>query len=71
MKYILIDEKDGDMFTAEFATKEEAIAAGNRDFARLTAIDKKHRTAFYVLESENPDEEAENHMDGTVVKEWI
>ena len=41
------------------------------DFSYLTKADIKEREAFYVLESINPDEEAENHYDGEVVKRWI
>lgn len=71
MKYILVDQTTTDAFTEEFETKEEAIAAGDRQFNYLTESDLKERTAFYVLESINPDEEATNHFDGEIVKEWL
>lgn len=71
MKYIVIDVKQGDMFTKEFDIKAEAIRQAEEDFNSLTEADKKARSDFYVLESINPDEEAENHFDGTEVKRWI
>ena len=39
MKYILIDEKQGDWFTSEFAKKEEALKQGEYDFNHLTNSD--------------------------------
>ena len=71
MKYIIIDVKKGDMFNKEFDNKAEALKQAEIDFAYLTDYDKKQRSDFYVLESANPDEEAENHYDGEVVKRWI
>lgn len=71
MRYIIIDVKNGDIFNKEFETKEEALRQAEIDFSYLTKADKKERSDFYVLESINPDEEAENHFDGTEVKRWI
>ena len=71
MKYILIDQTMTDSFDEEFNNLEEAIKAGDRAFDQLTEHDKKQRTAFYLLESINPDESAENHYDGNIVKEWM
>ena len=71
MKYVLIDQTDTDWFTDEFDDLDEAIAAGDSAFSLLTKIDKKRRTEFYLLESVNPDEDAENHLDGTVIKQWM
>ena len=71
MKYIIIDVKKGDMFNKEFDNKAEALKQAEIDFSYLTKADIKEREAFYVLESANPDEEAENHYDGEVVKRWI
>lgn len=67
MKYILIDVKNGDMFNEEFNTADEAIAEAERQWDNMSEYDKKQRTDFYVLESINPDEEAENHFDGQVI----
>lgn len=71
MKYVLIDQTTTDMYTDEFNDKDEAIRAGEAAFERLTKADKRRRTAFFVLDSDNPDEESENHYDGNPVREWI
>lgn len=71
MRYVVVDTKDGDMFTSECGTLEEATAEAEKQFACLTEADKKKRAAFYVLESVNPDEEAEDHLDGEIVKRFI
>lgn len=70
MKYIIMDEANGDLFNKEFETAEEAIKEANAEWEHLSAYDKKNRSAFYVLESVNPDEEAENHFDGNILKEY-
>lgn len=70
MKYIVIDELKNDMFTNEYETKEKAVKVAGQEWGRLTESDKKRRVAFYVLESVNPDEDAENHFDGDVVKSY-
>ena len=71
MKYVLIDwVKDGDMFTEEFETAEEAVEAASYEWEHLSESDKNRRSDFYVLESANPDAEAENHLDGNIVKRW-
>ena len=70
MKYIIMDYADGDCFTDEFEDKEEALQEADGQWEHLTRCEKKHRTAFYVLESINPDEDARNHYDGDIVKRW-
>lgn len=70
MKYIVIDIKDGDMFDKEFDSKDEALKNADKDWNYLTENEKKSREAFYVLESVNPDEDAENHYDGNVIKNY-
>lgn len=70
MKYIIMDYKDGDCFTDEFENKEEALQEAEGQWEHLTRCDQKHRTAFYVLESINPDENAPDHYDGNIVKRW-
>lgn len=67
MKYIVMEEKEHDIFTKEFETAEEAIKEAKSDWEWLTAYDRKHYTAFYVLESANPDEDADDHWDGTPI----
>lgn len=71
MRYVIVDIKDGDMFSKEFDDKTEAIRQAEEDFEALTSADKKHRSDFYVLESINPDTEAENHFDGKEIRRWL
>lgn len=70
MKYIVADFKDGDFFTDEFDTREEALQEAEEQWEQLTEHDQQRRTAFYVLESINPDEDAPNHYDGGIIKRW-
>lgn len=70
MKYIVMDFVDGDFFNNEFNSKEEALQEAEGQWECLTRLDKKRRTAFYVLESINPDEDAPDHYDGGIVKRW-
>ena len=67
MKYIIIDERKNDFFTEEFENKDEAIETAKSDWDRRTAYDKKRTEAYYVLESVNPDEDADDHFDGNPV----
>jgi hypothetical protein len=71
MKYILIDQTTTDMFNDEFDNLETALNAAETQFNYLTENDKKKRTAFYLLESINPDEDAPDHFDGNIIKEWL
>ena len=71
MKYVVIDDCGSDLYTTEHETKEEAIREAEIQLSRLTSTDRKRREAFFVLESVNPDEEAENHLDGDIIKKWI
>ena len=67
MKYIVFDErKNGQVFTEEFESKDEAIESAEYEWLRRTEYDKKNTTGFYVLESANPDEDADDHFDGDV-----
>lgn len=70
MKYVLIDISRGDQFEKEFEDKDKdkALRQGELDFGKKTPAD--HCTEFYLLESVNPDEETENHLDGNIVKRW-
>ena len=72
MRYIIIDErKSGDFFAEEFESKDEAIKTAEYDWNRRTEHDKKRTDSFYVLESVNPDEDADNHFDGNIVVAFI
>ena len=68
MKYIFYYERNHDAFPEEYNTKEEALERAAWKWSYLTTWEKKHTDAFYVLESVNPDEDAENHFDGDYVK---
>lgn len=70
MKHIVMDYRDGELFTEEFETEAEAIEAAEAEWNHLSESDKKHRESFTVLKSINPDEEAENHLDGDIVRRW-
>lgn len=67
MKYIIIDERKNDFFTEEFESKDEAIETAKSDWDCRTAYDKKRTEAYYVLESVNPDEDADDHFDGNPI----
>ena len=71
MKYVVLDDCGSDLYTSEHETQEEAIKEAEIQFSRLTNNDKKRRNEFIVLESADPDEEAENHLDGNIIKRWI
>lgn len=70
MKYVVVDCKNGDMFDTEHETKEQALACAEEKWSHLTKEEKKDRESFFVLKSENPDEEAENHFDGDIIKKY-
>lgn len=70
MKYVVMDNKNGDLFNTEHETKEQALACAEEKWSYLTEKEKKDRESFFVLESENPDEEAENHFDGDIIKKY-
>lgn len=67
--YILIDDC-GDIYTEEYTNQEEALKDAESLWNRLTENDKKRIGAFYLIKSANPDEEAEDHLDGDVIKAW-
>ena len=71
MKYIVIDEKNGDMFASEHDNRQDAITAAKDEWSRLSDHDKKHRIAFYVLESVNPNEDALDHFDGDIILDMM
>lgn len=71
MKYIVMDQiMNGDLFTEEFDTVDEALEYGEAEWEHLSKVDKNRRTSYILLESANPDEDAENHLDGDIVKRW-
>lgn len=71
MKYIIMYQTNGDLFNTEFNSREEALKKAEEDWKHLSAYDKKKASAFYVLESANEDEEAPNHFDGEVLRDYL
>lgn len=71
MKYIIVDKTNGDEFTKEFDNKEKAIKEAKIEWSYLSAHDREKTEAFYVLESVNPNEDAENHFDGNIVVNFM
>lgn len=67
MKYIYISGTEHDQDVTESDNKEELIELAKRDWARMCADDKKRTFVHYVLESVNPDEDADNHFDGNIL----
>ena len=67
-KYIVIHDINGDSFTTGFDKVEDAIADAQTQWRYLTRNEKK-KSHIYVLESANPDVEADNHLDGNIVYE--
>lgn len=72
MRYIYFIGNDNTEETTESNNKEELIQLCKNDWAHLSYYDRKRQHA-YVLESVNPDEDAEDHYDGNPVfdaKKW-
>lgn len=70
MRFLVIDERNYDTFAEEFDTKEEAIAFADDEWKKMVKADKDSTVAYYILESVNEDEEADDHFDGDIVKEY-
>lgn len=71
MKYILIDDCGNDIFTKEYSNMSEALKAGEMIYRSFSKSEIKRRFFFYLLKSADPEETAENHLDGDIVKTWI
>lgn len=67
MKYIYITGTEHDEEVTESNNKEELIEMAKRDWSHMNDEDKKRTVNHYVIESINPDEDAENHFDGDIV----
>lgn len=75
MKYIVVEEhRSGawDIYNDEFDNKVDAVKKAKYIWDHLTYTERKSRMV-YVIESINPDEESENHLDGGIVwdADWI
>ena len=71
MKYIYISGTMQDQEVVESDNLDELIARADSDWAHMWESDRKKITSHYVLESVNPDEDAENHFDGTVMYDVV
>lgn len=71
MKYILTIGTRGNEEIREFADADKAIKEGDYIWNHMCEADKKATQYMYVLESINPDEDADNHFDGERIKEWV
>lgn len=69
--YLVLDDCGTEIFEDAYTSAEDAFAAAERAFNRLTGHDIKRRTALYVLETVDPDPDSEHHLEGTVLKTWI
>ena len=67
MKYLVIDRRKCDEFVHEFDSKEEAIDYAKYKFNHMCKSDQEACSKYYVLESVNPDEDAENHYNSDVI----
>lgn len=69
MKYIMEIEGGYDVDVREFENSDEALKEAE-DFWRRTSEDDKKTMKITVLESVNPDVNADNHYDGNPIKIW-
>lgn len=74
MKYVLIDDISRTrniIDTEEFDSLDEAKKAADYTYRHLTEREVKERVGLYVLESADPDEDSERHLDGNEVYRLI
>ena len=77
-KWCVIDQKENDEFLTVCESKEVALEQAGHDWDRMTDIDRKHRTCFFVGlcnvdESGNYFEDENGNIDADVyeiAKEW-
>ena len=72
MRYVFVIGNDNVENSIESDDKDMLIQSCKHEWAHLSYYDRKRQHA-YVLESVNPDEDAMDHMDGTIIfdaKKW-
>ena len=69
--FLVVTVKDENVYSDEYESLNEAEKSADYRFSLLTKYDRKKTEAFYILETINPDPEAENHFDGNIVKNYI
>ena len=67
-KYVLIERTGNEQVTTEYDDKFEALSDLRSEWLQMSRTDQDKVTDFYVLESVNPDENADNHLDGDFVE---
>jgi hypothetical protein len=70
MKYIAVDETRGDIFSQEFDNAADAVKYADIYWNNKSEHDKADCSAYYTLESQNPDKEAPDHFDGSVIRTY-
>lgn len=70
MKYLVIDDSENVIDVTEFENAKEAISYADHIWDCMLDDDKKSCKRFYILESVNPDEDAEDHFDGNIIKTY-
>ena len=73
MKYLVVDnqmEYGATEEVKEFEILEDAMEYAEYSWNCMSDSDKNHTTAYYVLESVNPDVESDDHYDGNIIKRW-
>lgn len=68
--YVLVDVVGADMWTDTFDDEDTAITSAEREWKYLSEHDKKRRTEFYVLKSVANDIDADDALDGDIIKRW-
>ena len=65
--YLIVFERDTEIWSDNFATPERAIAELHDEWERMSRYDQNKTNAAYVLETANPDPTAENHFEGNII----
>ena len=71
MKYLVCNEwlfGSFDTDVKEFEDRDKAIDQAKEDW-RTMSVKERKKFNVYVLESVNPDEDADNHYDGNIIYE--
>lgn len=66
--YIYVYGKMGSEWIEEYNTLEEATQAADYEWGRMNEADRKACDYAYILKSANPDEEADDHLNGEIIK---
>ena len=72
MEYLVLrkQKRSMDEERNEFTTYEEAEKFANSEWFGMVESDRKNNDYFIILRSVNPNEEAEDHLDGDIVKAY-